>query len=78
MNINIFPKKKSLLNFAILSSIFFSGLNLNAQRVEEQQFYNYGFENWVNEGSEEAEPAHWHSPCLCSDSRCDAANVEEV
>lgn len=61
MNINIFPKKKSLLNFAILSSIIFSGLNLNAQRVEEQQFYNYGFENWVNEGSEEAEPAHWHS-----------------
>ena len=61
MNVNKFVSKKNILHLAISSAIMFSGLSLNAQRVEEQQFYNYGFESWVNEGSEEAEPAHWHS-----------------
>ena len=61
MNVNKFVSKKNILHLAISSAIIFSGLSLNAQRVEEQQFYNYGFESWVNEGSEEVEPAHWHS-----------------
>lgn len=61
MNVNKFISKKNILHLAISSAIIFSGLSLNAQRVEEQQFYNYGLESWVNEGSEEVEPAHWHS-----------------
>lgn len=52
---------KDILRLAIFLTITLFYFNLNAQRNDEQQLYNIGFENWVNEGSENVEPAHWHS-----------------
>lgn len=52
---------KGILRIAVFLTATLFYFNLNAQRNEEQQFYNYGFESWVDEGTEDVEPAHWHS-----------------
>ena len=54
---NFILKKGLLCLVLILTSSFY--FNLEAQ--ENQQFYNYGFESWIHEGTEDVEPAHWHS-----------------
>lgn len=55
---NYFLSKRNLTLVVLILTLSFSH-NMKAQ--ENQQFYNYGFEEWVNEGSDKAEPAHWHS-----------------
>lgn len=45
----------------LISALLFSFLNSNAQSFDNQQFDNYGFEQWVNEGQSTVEPARWHS-----------------
>lgn len=52
---------KEILRLTVFLTATLFYFNLNAQRNDEQQFYNIGFENWVNEGTEDVEPAHWHS-----------------
>lgn len=52
---------KDILRLAIFLTTTLFCFNLNAQRNDERQLYNYGFENWVNEGTKDVEPAHWHS-----------------
>ncbi len=36
-------------------------LCFDAEAQDNQQLYNCDLESWVNEGSEDVEPAHWHS-----------------
>ena len=50
---NYFLSKRNLTIVVLILTLSFS-YNMKAQ--ENQQFYNYGFEEWVNEGSDKAEP----------------------
>lgn len=57
---NHFTKRGRL--FIVLSLVFFSFcFTANAQTPYGEQYYNYGFEEWNNEGSASVEPNHWHS-----------------
>lgn len=47
------------LFIALLLTTFAFNLTIEAQSGD--QFYNYGFEEWKNEGASTVEPAHWHS-----------------
>lgn len=55
---NFFFKKNIFTYVLTLSLVLFSS---NVKSQDYQQFYNYGFEEWINEGQETVEPAHWHS-----------------
>lgn len=49
-------------SFLVLSlTIFAFGFIAKAQAPYGEQYYNYGFEEWVNEGADNVEPSHWHS-----------------
>ncbi|MBR6774349.1 MAG: T9SS type A sorting domain-containing protein [Bacteroidales bacterium] len=56
--INYLPRNKRAF-VTLLLTVFAFGFTAKAQYGD--QFYNYGFEEWVNEGSSTVEPAHWHS-----------------
>ena len=55
MKDGIFAMKMKTLNFIII--FLFLAFNVKAQK----QLYNYGFEEWVNEGTKNEEPYRWHS-----------------
>ena len=45
----------------LLVILFILVLSLEAKSQEYEQLYNYDFESWVNVGSRDEEPYHWHS-----------------
>lgn len=44
-----------------LVSVLMFSISFGVKAQENKQFYNYGFEEWVNEGQSTVEPSHWHS-----------------
>lgn len=56
--INIMKTYRFLFTFMTFVLV---SINVKAQNFDNQQFYNYGFENWINENLETVEPEHWHS-----------------
>ena len=52
---------KMRLFLVLFVAIFALGFTANAQAPYGEQYYNYGFEEWKNEGSDNIEPSHWHS-----------------
>lgn len=49
------------LFLALFLAFFAFGFTAKAQAPYGEQYYNYGFEEWNNEGSSSVEPKHWHS-----------------
>lgn len=58
---NFTERRKGRLILALFLTFFAFGFTSNAQAPYGEQFYNYGFEEWDNEGSSNVEPKHWNS-----------------